>query len=97
MNSSAEDEVILMVKSRLDEDVGFINDAGARLRPRWMTGARAESLLYLGSVSKRNDRVLKGPLGRSLRWLARNAHELAHSLHILPRGTVETHEHVSTL
>ena len=24
MNSSAEDEVILMVKSRLDEDVGFI-------------------------------------------------------------------------
>ena len=36
----------------------------------------------LGPVSTRNNRVLKGPLGRSLRSFARTAHS-AHSAHSL--------------
>ena len=67
---------------------------------------------YLGPVSTRDNRVLKGPLGRSLRsfartahslrsallaLLARSIHRLAHSLRSLPRGTVEIYESVFTL
>ena len=65
----------------------------------------------LGPVSTRDNRVLNGPLGRSLRSFARTAH-CAHSLHSaplryarllrsqarsLPCGTVEIHESVFTL
>ena len=38
--------------------------------------------IYLGAVSTRDNRVLKGPLGRSLRSFARTAHS-AHSAHWL--------------
>ena len=44
-------------------------------------------------VSTRDNRVLKGPLGRSLRSFARTAH----SLRSLPRATVVIHESVFSL
>jgi len=47
----------------------------------------------LGPVSTRDNRVLNGPLGRSLRSFARTAH----SLRSLPRGTVVINENVFTL
>ena len=67
--------------------------------------------MCLGAFLVKDDRVLKGPLGRSLRSFARTAHSaalrfallarsihgLAHSLCSLPRGTVENLEYVFTL
>ena len=71
----------------------------------------ASSATFQGAFQVKDDRVLKGPLGRSLRSFARTAHSahslrsaplrsvhrLAHSLRSLPRGTVEILEYVFTL
>ena len=66
----------------------------------------------MGVFLVKEDRVLKGPLGRSLRsfshsahslrsatlaLLARSVHGLTYSLCLLPRGTVEILEYMSTL
>jgi len=59
-----------------------------------------------GAFLVKDDRVSKGPLGRSLcsfartahsATLARSVHGLAHSLRSLPRRTVEILEYVFTL
>ena len=57
-----------------------------------------------GAFLVKDDRVLKGPLGCSLRSFARTAHSLAHSvqglahsLRSLPSATVENLEYVFTL
>ena len=42
-----------------------------------------QNFIHLGPVSTRDNRVLKGPLGRSLRSFARTAHS-AHSLRSAP-------------
>ena len=55
---------------------------------------------FEGAFLVKDDRVLKGPLGRSLRSFARTAHSihgLAHSLRSLPRRTVEILDFVFTL
>ena len=49
-----------------------------------------------GVLLVKENRVLKGPLGRSLCSFARTAHS-ARSLRSLPRGTVEILEYVFTL
>ena len=60
-----------------------------------------------GAVLVTDNRVLNGPLGRSLRSFVRTAHSLrsaalrfaplARSIHGLARGTVENHDYVFTL